>query len=89
MKVTFESIEKKYNVMFPMYVGEIYWEADDVFEYYYGTKGAHGGPWVTIRKNANGTWFYERLNRVSVSGEFDTLQACIDTAYKDMGCSKY
>lgn len=89
MKTTFDAIEKRYDVKFPTHDGEVYCVAEDAFEYYYGTKGQYGGPWVTIKKNTNGKWYYERLNKVSESEQFDEIQECIDAAYRDMSYSKY
>lgn len=60
---------------------------EDVYRYYYGTKNMHSA-WVTIKKTETAQWYYIRLDDVSVSGKFQSLQECIDTAYDDMIRSK-
>ena len=61
--------------------------AKETYRYYYGSENNHSA-WVTIKRNETGQWYYIRLNNVSVSGEFLTLQECIDIAYMDMLRSK-
>lgn len=85
----YSKIEEKFSVKFPNYEGEVYIIDEYCFEYYYMWKGEYGGPWVTVQKNKEGKWYYDRLNKVSQSEEFDDLQKCIDIAYIDMMRSKY
>lgn len=40
--------------------------------------------YVNIIKNEDGTWYYTRLNNISRSVNFGTLQECIDVACEDM-----
>ena len=44
--------------------------------------------YVNIIKNEDGTWYYTRLNNISRSADFETLQECIDVACKDMIAAK-
>ncbi len=88
-KVTLEDFSRNFNVEFPADYGEIYVINEEAFEYYYHEKRKHGGPWVTLRKDETGHWFYIRLNNVSTSSVHDTLQECINAAYHDMLRSKY
>ena len=59
----------------------------DVYRYYYTTKKMHSA-WVTIKRTGTDQWYYIRLDDVSVSEEFQSLQECIDNAYEDMLRSK-
>lgn len=59
----------------------------EIYRYYYGTENKHTA-WVTIKRNERDRWYYIRLNNISVSGEFSSLQECIDGAYTDMLRSK-
>ncbi len=61
--------------------------AKETYRYYYGSENKHSA-WVTIKRTETGQWYYIRLNNVSVSGEFSSLQECIDIAYMDMLGSK-
>lgn len=44
--------------------------------------------YVNIIRNEDGTWYYTRLENISRSNDFDTLQECIEVAYRDMIASK-
>lgn len=57
------------------------------YHYYYGSEKKHTA-WVTIKKTETGRWYYIRLNNISISEEFLSLQECIDNAYADMVSSK-
>lgn len=59
----------------------------ETYRYYYCSEKQHTA-WVTIKRNSAGQWYYIRLNNVSVSGEFPSLQECIDKEYADMVSSK-
>ena len=59
----------------------------DTYRYYYDSEKRHTA-WVTIRRTETGQWYYIRLNNVSKSKEFVSLQECIDNAYEDMIRSK-
>ena len=44
--------------------------------------------YVNIIRNEDGTWYYTRLENISRSTDFETLQECIDVAYQDMVAAK-
>ena len=40
--------------------------------------------YVNIIRNEDGTWYYTRLNNISRSSDFASLQECLDVAYEDV-----
>lgn len=56
--------------------------SDGEYRYYYDSKENHSA-WVTIKCSAAG-WYYIRFNNVSQSANFNTLNDCVDNAYRDM-----
>ena len=60
---------------------------EDIYCYYYGSKSNYSA-WVMIKRIETGEWRYIRQNNISSSGEFLTLQECVDAAYADIVRSK-
>lgn len=66
---------------------EVEYISKDTYRYYFDSKDNYSC-YVTIKKDSVHNWYYERVNNVSKSGFFQSIQECIDFAYQDMISSK-